>query len=368
MVKWHMHMNSPKIDNSTILITGGTGSWGHELTKQLLEKYNPKEIRIYSRNELRQVEMKREFNDPRVKFIIGDVRDYSRLLSSSRGVDYIFHLAALKHVTVCEENPWEAVQTNIIGTQNVVNACLENGIKKMIDVSTDKAVDPLNLYGVCKACGERLTINGNTAGNGTSFVCIRGGNVLGTTGSVIPLFIKQIKELNMVTLTDERMTRFWLSLPEAIGLVFKAFFESVGGETFAMKMPASYMKDLAEVMVEELGNKETQIRTIGIRPGEKIDEVLVSKYESSRTIDLGEYFAVLPLIKMPLAEEYYKDKQKIDITEFSSRTTKILNKKEIKEILTKNGFLSKERIEDELISSLNKGQLKRIENKEKWVI
>lgn len=361
-------MKKDALKNSTVLVTGGTGSWGHELIEQLLEKYDPKEVRVYSRNESKQVEMKRLFNNPKLKFIIGDVRDFSRLLDATRGVDFVFHLAALKHVTVCEENPWETVLTNIVGTQNVINACIENKVKKMVDVSTDKAVDPLNLYGICKACGEKLTISANNLNSETEFVCIRGGNVLGTSGSVVPLFKKQIKELNMVTLTDERMTRFLFSQSEAISLVFKAFFESIGGETFVIKMPACYIKDLAEVIVEEFGDKKTIIKNIGIRPGEKLDEVLVSRYECGRTIDQQNCFVILPLIKIAKLESYYKEKKRTLKEEFNSKSTKILNKNEIKDLLSKCGLLKKNGDYDEIISHLTKKQLERIANRDKWVI
>jgi len=257
-----------------ILITGGTGSWGHELTRQLLKDFEPKEIRIYSRGELKQVEMRRSFNDKRLNFIIGDVRDFIHLDEAMLGVDFVFHLAALKHVPVCESNPWEAVLTNIDGTQNVIRACIKNKVKKMVNVSTDKAVDPLNLYGVTKACAEKLTIAANNLTKDTSFICVRGGNVLGSNGSVVPLFRKQIEILNKITLTDERMTRFTFCLRDAIKLVLEALFESVGGEVFVMKMPALFISDLAKVMIENLGNENTKIEKIGIRPGEKIEEVL----------------------------------------------------------------------------------------------
>jgi len=274
---------------STILITGGTGSWGNELVKQLLQKHNPKEIRIFSRGEHKQVEMKRKFTDPRIKYYIGDVRDKDRLSVVTRDVDVLFHLAALKHVPVCEENPWEAVQTNIIGLQNVIETSIENKVKKVIDVSTDKAVDPFNLYGVTKACGEKLMVAANTSSKDTRFVCVRGGNVLGTNGSVIPLFVEQIKKLNKITVTDERMTRFLMRVEDAIGLVLHATFNSYGGDIFVMKMPGVKIIDLARVMVKRLGNNKTGIDLIGIRPGEKICEVLVSRYEVDHTYDIGKF-------------------------------------------------------------------------------
>src|SRR3989344_1306430 len=212
------------LDNRTILVTGGTGAWGRELTRQILERFSPKEVRIYSRGEHAQVEMRRAFPDPRIKFIIGDVRDKNILNFAMRGADYVFHLAALKHVPICEDNSWEAVLTNIYGTQNIIEAAIWNNVKKVVDVSTDKAVEAYNLYGVTKACGEKLVINANkNYPSATTFMCIRGGNVIGTTGSVIPLFAEQIRKNNKITLTDGSMTRFLMSTREAIGLVFQAF-------------------------------------------------------------------------------------------------------------------------------------------------
>jgi len=330
-------------NNKTILITGGTGSWGNELTKQLIEKYNPKEIRIFSRGEHKQVQMKLKYsNEKRIKYFIGDVRDKDRLLIVTRDVDYIFHLAALKHVPICEENPWESVLTNIYGTRNVIECAIENSVEKVIDISTDKAVDPFNLYGVSKACGEKLMIAANIESEKTSFVCIRGGNVVGTNGSVVPLFREQILKNNEITITDERMSRYFLSLSDAISLIFKAARDSVGGEIFVMKMPAAKIPDLAKVMVKELGNVETKIRKIGIRPGEKIYEVLVSKYESPRCVESGDYFIILPQIQIPRMEEIYKNKTPINILEYTSENTHLLTEEEIKEILDMEGWLSKD--------------------------
>lgn len=362
-------MSKKIFDNKTVLIPGGTGSWGKELTKQLLKDFKPREIRIYSRNELRQVEMKRDFNDPRLKFIIGDVRDLNRFTEVTQGVDYIFHLAAIKHVTVCEENPWEAVLTNIYGTKNMIDAAITNEVSRAVFVSTDKAVDPLNFYGATKACAEKIVIAANNLTDKTSFVCVRGGNALGSTGSVVPLFRKQISELNKVTLTDPRMTRFMLSLPEAIQLIFKATESAVGGEVFVMKMPGLTIPDLIDVMVKELGNKKTKIEAIGIRPGEKIDEVLVSRYEADRVISLKDYFIILPMIEISQIERHYKGVKKVEMGEFNSRQTRRLTKREIKKMLKDNGFLERGLIPaDKLIASLSRKQLEKIAKKEKWVI
>jgi len=331
----------PKLfDNATILITGGTGSWGQELTKQLLTKYSPKEIRIYSRGEMKQVDMRLKFNSPKLKFIIGDVRDKTRLLTATKNVDYVFHLAAIKHVPVCEENPEEAILTNIIGTENLVFACIENNIKKMIDVSTDKAVDPLNLYGVTKACGEKITIAANQKATNTVFACVRGGNVMGSRGSIIPLFRKQLATTNVMTVTDERMTRFIFSLQDAIGLVLKSAEESVGGEVFVMKMPSSPIMNIVNCLKEELGDKGTKIEMIGIRYGEKLDEVLVSRYEGQdRVIDDGDFYIILPFLDIEKTKKHYSGMKIKNIGEFNSRNAKILSKEDVRKLLKKNGFL-----------------------------
>lgn len=352
-----------QFDGKIVLITGGTGSWAQELTRQLLANHKIKEIRIYSRNEEKQVIMRRDFDDNRLKFIIGDVRDFDRLIFASKNVDYVFHLAALKHITSCEENPWEAILTNIFGVQNVINACLENNIKKMVYVSTDKAVDPLNLYGICKACGERLVIAANKLDSKTVFVCVRGGNVWGTSGSVVPLFTKQIKENNVITLTDERMTRFFFSLPQAIHLVFKAFQDSIGGEVFVIKMPGCFIKDLAKAMVDILGDKRTKIVKVGIRPGEKIDEVLISRYESNRVIDCGDYFIILPMIHIENVSKHYRNRKLTDFGEFSSKNTRIMDREEIKKFFKDHPLAN-----DIIIERLNKKQLKKISKEEKWVV
>jgi len=357
---------------SVILITGGSGSWGNELAKQLLDIYNPKQIIVYSRGEHKQVEMKRRFQDPRLKFIIGDVRDRDRLILASKGVDYIFHLAALKHVPVCEENPYEAVLTNIVGIQNVIDAAIINKVKKVIDVSTDKAVDPFNLYGVTKACGEKLIIAANLLSNDTKFVCVRGGNVLGTNGSVVPLFREQILKLNKITITDNRMTRFLMRVQEAIGLVLHATINSFGGEVFVMKMPACKIEDLANVMISRLGDKNTKFDTIGIRPGEKLHEVLVSKYELASTYLDKDFFIILPQIKIPELDAFYlklgkkKAFENFPFDEFNSNNTKILSFKEIEDILERDKWFG---LGDKHsgIESLDKRVLKDYFKSEGWI-
>lgn len=330
------------LNNKIIFITGGTGSWGNELVKQILEKYDPTEIRIYSRGEHKQVEMKQKFGfHPKLKFIIGDVRDKNIMGHAMRGSHYVFHLAALKHVPVCEENPWEAVLTNIYGTQNVIECAIENDVEKVVDISTDKAVDPFNHYGCTKACGEKMIINANINYNSnTKFVCIRGGNVIGTNGSVIPLFKRLILEKNEITITDGAMTRFLMSTREAIGLIFQALAHAQGGEVFVMRMPATTVDIIADVMIDLFGNTETKKKIIGFRPGEKQSEVLVSRNEAPTTKIFGEqYYVILPQFKKGDLTEYYKDYENISTPEFNSNNASQIDHDTLKTALKNESWL-----------------------------
>lgn len=323
-------------DNARILITGGTGSWGQTMTQMLLEEHNVKEIICFSRGELQQVLMQRKFKSDKLKFIIGDVRDYEAVKVATRGVDYIFHMAALKHVPICEDHPQEAIKTNIVGTNNIVNAAIENRVKKVIDVSTDKAVEPNNLYGMTKAVGEKVIIQGNQLSDFTKFVCIRGGNVMGSNGSVIPFFIEQMKKNEPVSITDNRMTRFFLTLREAIELVIKAAEASYGGETFVMNMPSCYILDVAEVLMETYG--KVDINTIGIRPGEKMDEMLISEHEAPLAYCYDkDYYVILPSGNDEL-HRIYSSLEKFPRPEFSSKTF-LINKDKIREMLRKGNFI-----------------------------
>ena len=331
--------------DSTILITGGTGSWGQELVSQLLGKHTPKEVRVYSRGEHKQWSMQREFNNhPKLKFIIGDVRDKNVLSFAMRGVDYVFHLAALKHVPICEDHCWEAVLTNVYGTQNVIECAIERGVKKVIDASTDKAVSPHNFYGVTKACGEKMMVNANKLSDcQTKFVAIRGGNVIGTAGSVIPLFKEQLANKNEITITDERMTRFLMNTGEAIGLVLEAVTKSLGGEIFVMRMSATKLGTLAEVMIKMFGDDKTKVKKIGARPGEKMHEVLISKDEIGRAKTFSDdYFVILPQYENKKLEEKYQTCKTLKLGEFNSRNTKILGKRELEDILSKEAWLMDE--------------------------
>ncbi len=330
------------LNDKIIFITGGTGSWGNELVKQILEKYSPKEVRIYSRGEHKQVEMKQKFwFHPKLKFIIGDVRDKNILWHAMRGSHYVFHLAALKHVPVCEENPWEAVLTNVYGTQNVIECAIENGVEKVVDISTDKAVDPFNHYGCTKACGEKMIINANVNYNSnTKFVCIRGGNVIGTNGSVIPLFKRLILEKNEITITDGSMTRFLMSTREAIGLIFQALEHAQGGEVFVMRMPATTVDIISDVMIDLFGNTDTKKRNIWIRPWEKQSEVLVSRNEAPTTKIFGEqYYVILPQFKSKQLEDYYSSYETITTPEFNSNNATQIDRDALIQILRNEPWL-----------------------------
>ncbi|WP_330676744.1 UDP-N-acetylglucosamine 4,6-dehydratase (inverting) [Butyrivibrio sp. DSM 10294] len=289
-------MEKSILDNKTILVTGGTGSFGHCFTEYVLEHYNPKKIIIYSRDEFKQFTMANEKvykeHADKMRFFIGDVRDGARLERACENVDYIVHAAALKQVPACEYNPDEAIKTNINGAQNVINAALKTGVKRVVALSTDKAVDPVNLYGATKMVSDKLFIAANAyAGSkDINFSIVRYGNVAGSRGSIIPLF-KTLAERGEkeLPITDFRMTRFWISLPEGVELVLKALSEAKGGETFISKIPSFKITDLAEAMYPGIATKE-----IGIRPGEKLDEVMVTKEDAPNTYEYEKHFIVYP--------------------------------------------------------------------------
>lgn len=342
--------NGPIIKDKKILVIGGTGSWGSELVKQLVHNYSPREIRIFSRGEHKQVEMMHKYSHVKnLRFIVGDIRDAEAVNIAASGVDIIFNLAALKHVPVCEENAWEAIQTNVYGVHNVIIAAIKHSIDMVIQVSTDKAVDPLNLYGFTKGCAEKLITSANHSPSkptGTKFVCVRGGNVLSTTGSVVPLFKYLIQKHNKVTITNKNMSRYFMRVSHAIRLVLKAATDSIGGEIYVMKMPGVKITDLAEAMIEKLGNKKTEIEYIGIRPGEKLYEVLVSKNESSRTVEDRDHYIILPyeLFNKTLSKKY-KNHPSMNLEEYTSKNTHQLDKKAILKLLEEDGWLDKHKSE-----------------------
>lgn len=274
-----------------ILITGGTGSFGKKFTKILLEEQKPRKIIIFSRDELKQYEMQTMgLNQPNLRYFIGDVRDRERLVRAMHGVDIVVHAAALKQVPACEYNPMEAIKTNINGSSNVVEAALDSGVKKVLTLSTDKAVNPVNLYGATKLAAEKLTVQSNAyaAGTATRYSCVRYGNVVGSRGSVVPVFLKQ-RESGKVTITDERMTRFWLSLEQGVRFVIHCIERMEGGEVFVPKIPSMNVIDLARAIAPH-----AEFNIIGIRPGEKLHEVLISEDEARNTVEREHMFVVKP--------------------------------------------------------------------------
>ena len=267
------------------LITGGTGSLGQAVTRHILDKEPDCSIRIYSRNEYFQVEMERTFNDKRLRFLIGDVRDKDRLSRACNGIDNVIHCAALKHVPVCEYNPIEAVKTNINGTVNIIDACIDNNVKKCLAISTDKAVNPINLYGGTKLVAEKLLTYGNIYGN-TMFSCVRFGNFIGSSGSVIPLFLKQKSE-GKITITDENMIRYWIGFNEAVQFIYKFVEVMEGKEIFIPKMERMSVKEWIDIIAPEAEQVVT-----GIRDGEKLEELMYSQEEEKELIDCVSYFKI----------------------------------------------------------------------------
>lgn len=281
-------------DGKTIMITGGTGSFGRAFLKTLIRDNNPRSVRIYSRGEMLQYETEKLFPDDRIRFFIGDVRDKERLSRAMNGVDIVVHAAALKQVPACEYNPIEAVKTNINGSINIINTAIDNNVDRVIALSTDKAVHPVNLYGSTKMVAEKLFVQGNSYSGGnrhTKFSCVRYGNVVGSRGSVVPLFLEQ-KKTGKVTITDDRMTRFWLTLEEGVAFVRNCLPLMSGGEIFVPKIPSMKVSDLAHVLAPE-----AKIEIIGIRPGEKLHEILLTEDEARHTKEYDSYFVIEPELK-----------------------------------------------------------------------
>ena len=277
--------------DKNVLVTGGTGSFGRKFVEVLLKEYHPERLIIYSRDELKQHEMRTSgFNHPNLRYFIGDIRDLPRLQRAFKGVDIVVHAAALKQVPACEYNPMEAVKTNILGSSNVVDAALDAGVEKVLALSTDKAVNPVNLYGATKLAAEKLMVQSNAYAGGTNtrFSCVRYGNVVGSRGSVVPLFLNQ-RDSGEVTLTDDRMTRFWISLDQGVRFVIRCIEEMQGGEVFVPKIPSMKMVDLAHAIAPG-----AKIKIIGIRPGEKLHEALISEDEARTTVELDDMYVVQP--------------------------------------------------------------------------
>jgi UDP-N-acetylglucosamine 4,6-dehydratase/5-epimerase len=305
-----------ELAQSTILVTGGTGSFGNRVAAQLA-RFGPNQLRIYSRDEKKQWEMQRSF--PNFRYIIGDVRDPSRLAEAMKGVDFVFHAAALKQVPSCENYPWEAVKTNTIGSHNVCAAAVAAGVKTVVALSTDKAVKPVNAMGMSKAMMEKIVCSQNLLESSTVFCCVRYGNVMGSRGSVIPLFKELLAAGRPLTITVPEMTRFLMTLDQSVDLVHHAMTKAVGGEIFVRKAPACTVIDLAKVMAKKYAvqGKESPIQVVGIRPGEKIHEVLVNEYELQRATEDDTFFTIHPeyripkqVMSHPVGEEYTSENTK----------------------------------------------------------
>lgn len=287
----------------TVLVTGGTGSFGRKFAEIMLRDFKPRKLIVFSRDELKQHEMRQVYpdsDDSPMRYFIGDVRDRDRLFRAFNGVDVVVHAAALKQVPACEYNPFEAVQTNVIGAKNVIDAAIDQGVKKMMAIGTDKAVNPVNLYGATKLCAEKLFVQGNSySGEGEArFSCTRYGNVVGSRGSVIPVFKKQ-RECGTITVTDERMTRFWITLEQGVRFVIRCVEQMQGGEVFIPKIPSMRIMDLAAAVAPEC-----EVEFMGIRPGEKLHEALISSDESRHTVELDDMFVILPVFPWWQSEDW----------------------------------------------------------------
>jgi len=344
MVKFDLN----EFDGKTILVTGGTGSIGSEIVKRLFRNTKAKSIRVYSRDEFKQFNMQHELknDEHRLRFLVGDVRDKDRLNMAMEGVDIVFHAAALKHVPSCEFNPFEAIKTNVLGAQNVVETALANDVEKVIAISTDKAVNPVNTMGATKLLAEKLIISANyyKGDKPTKFSCVRFGNVLASRGSVVPLFIEQIKKGGPVTLTDEHMTRFIMSARDAVDLIFKSSSVAVGGEVFILKMPVVKVKDLLEVLIEEVSpeNASLEIKTIGARAGEKMYEELMTGEEAAISYELDDLFVIPAINSLEVVPSIYSEitsyikslgGSKCTLKRYSSEDSAPVSKEEIKKIL-----------------------------------
>ena len=305
-------------NKSTILITGGTGSFGNRFIHKILKDYNPKKVIIFSRDELKQYDMQNDIKDKRLRFFLGDVRDLLRLEIAMKNVDYVVHAAALKHVSAAEYNPIEFVKTNITGAENIIYAATKNKVKKVVALSTDKAANPINLYGATKLVSDKLFVSANSflGSNETRFSVVRYGNVVGSRGSVVPLFQKLIDEKSkFLPITDKRMTRFWISLDEGVDFVFKSFARMNGGEIFIPKIPSIKIIDLAKAMAPNL-----KVKFVGIRPGEKLHEIMCPKDDAHLTYNFNDHYVIYPTTKISSKINYgvnkLKEKGKIVKREF----------------------------------------------------
>lgn len=322
--------------DKVLLITGGTGSFGNAVLRRFL-KTDIGEIRIFSRDEKKQDDMRKIYNNPKLKFYIGDVRDYNSVMDVMRGVDFVFHAAALKQVPSCEFYPVQAVYTNILGTENVLNAAIASKVKKVVCLSTDKAAYPINAMGMSKALMEKVIVaKGRNINEEETTICLtRYGNVMASRGSVIPLFIDQVRNGKPITITDPNMTRFMMSLDQAVDLVLFAFKNGKNGDLFIQKSPAATIEVLAHAMKDILGKPEHEVKIIGTRHGEKLYEVLMTKEEKVRAIDMGEYFRVPADGRDLNYSKYFEDGQEVitQADEYNSHNTYRLNEEELKKMI-----------------------------------
>lgn len=331
-------------DNKTLMITGGTGSFGTTVLRRFLET-NVREIRVFSRDEKKQEDMRIAFSSEKIRFHIGDVRDYDSLSQSTAGVDYVFHAAALKQVPSCEFYPMEAVRTNVLGTENVLKAAIANNVKQVVLLSTDKAVYPVNAMGISKAMAEKLLVaKSRMIPNGGPVVCAtRYGNVMASRGSVIPLFVRQLKSRERLTVTDPNMTRFLMSLEDSVDLVLHAFEHAQQGDIFIQKSPASTVGDLARALMELFG-RDDPVKVIGTRHGEKLYETLVSREEMARAEDMGHHYRISADDRDLNYRKYFVEGEpKIsELSDYTSHSTQRLDVREIKALLSKLEYIRNE--------------------------
>ena len=332
-------------NNSSILITGGTGSFGNAVLKRILNS-NIKEIRIFSRDEKKQDDMRKVYNNPKIKFYIGDVRDFDSVMNATRGVDYIFHAAALKQVPSCEFHPLQATKTNVLGTENVLEAAIICEVKRVICLSTDKAVYPINAMGISKALMEKVAIAKSRNSNKTIICVTRYGNVMASRGSVIPLFINQIRSNKPITITDPKMTRFMMTLDEAVDLVFYAFSNGNQGDIFVQKSPAATIEVLANTLINIMGKPKHEVNIIGTRHGEKLFEVLLSREEMAASEDIGKYYRVPPDLR-DLNYSKYTETGERSIShseDYNSHNTSRLEKDEMCALLMQLSYIQSAKI------------------------
>ncbi|EPA8367893.1 polysaccharide biosynthesis protein [Vibrio fluvialis] len=329
-------------DDKILLITGGTGSFGNAVLHRFLDT-NIKEIRVFSRDEKKQDDMRKKYNNPKLKFYIGDVRDYNSVLTATRGVDFIYHAAALKQVPSCEFHPMEAVKTNVLGTENVLEAAITNQVRRVVCLSTDKAVYPINAMGISKAMMEKVMVakSRNVDATKTVICGTRYGNVMASRGSVIPLFVDLIKSDKPMTITDPSMTRFMMTLEDAVDLVLYAFEHGTNGDIFVQKAPAATVETLAQALRELLGVKEHPINVIGTRHGEKLFEALLSREEMVAAVDMGDYYRVPPDLRDLNYGKYVEDGDAriSQMEDYNSHNTERLDVEGMKSLLMKLPFI-----------------------------